>query len=61
MDTVTITLDQNDLNAIAWLFDNAIKATGLQGSKMAQPVLAKLEAAVARSNEPVQTDEGHNQ
>lgn len=61
MDTVTITLDQNDLNAIAWLFDNAIKATGLQGSKMAHPLLAKLEAAVAQSNEPVQTDEGHNQ
>lgn len=61
MDTVTITLDQNDLNAIAWLFDHAIKATGLQGAKMAYPVLTKLESAVAQSNKPVKTDEGHDQ
>lgn len=59
MDIVTVTLNQDDLNAIAWLFDHAIKATGLQGAKMATPVLTKLEAAVAKSNEPIETDEGH--
>jgi|GEM_PF-5912244 len=70
MDTVTVTLNQDDLNAIMWLSDHAIKATGLQGAKMATPVLAKIEMAVAKVNEernaavakstaPIETDEGH--
>ena len=52
MNTVTITLTQDELNSLAALLDAAVKATGIQGAKAAVPLIAKLEAAVAAANQP---------
>jgi hypothetical protein len=49
---ITITLDQNELQALAGLLDAGVKATGLQGVKHAASILTKLEAAVAEANAP---------
>ena len=58
MSTVTITLDQNELQALAGLLDAGVKATGLQSVKLAASLLTKLEAAVAEANktEPQETE-----
>lgn len=58
MNTVTITLTQDELTALAGLMDAGIKATGLQGVKAAASILTKLEAAVAEANaaEPKEND-----
>lgn len=58
---VNITFSQDELNTLGALLDTAVKATGLQGAKAALPLLEKLEAAVAKANEPVtvETKEGH--
>ena len=56
---ITLTLDQNELQALAGLLDAAVKATGIQGAKAAVPLYAKLEAAVADANaktEPQETE-----
>lgn len=50
MNTVTITLTQDELQALGALLDAAVKATGIQGAKAAVPLYAKLEAAVAEAN-----------
>ena len=50
MNTVTITLTNEELQALGALLDAAVKATGIQGAKAAVPLLAKLEAAVAEAN-----------
>jgi hypothetical protein len=50
MDTITVTLDNHDLQALSALLDAAVKATGMQGAKAAVPLYAKLEAAVAEAN-----------
>ena len=50
MDTVTVTFDNNDLQALSALLDAAVKATGMAGAKAAVPLYAKLEAAVAEAN-----------
>jgi hypothetical protein len=47
---ITLTLDQNELQALAGLLDAGVKATGLQSVKMAASLLTKLEAAVAEAN-----------
>jgi hypothetical protein len=49
---ITITFDQNELNALAALLDTAVKATGLQGARVALPLIDKLEKAVADANKP---------
>ena len=58
---INLTLTQDELNTLGALLDTAVKATGLQGAKAALPLLEKLEAAVAKANEPVtvETKEGH--
>lgn len=58
---VTVKYTQEELNLLGQLLDTAVKATGLQGAKAALPLFEKLEAAVARANEPVtvETKEGH--
>ena len=59
MNTVTITLTQDELQALGALLDAAVKATGIQGAKAAVPLYAKLEAAVAEANakpEPQETE-----
>ena len=50
MNTVTITLTNEELQALGALLDAAVKATGIQGAKVAVPLYAKLEAAVAEAN-----------
>lgn len=50
MNTVTITLSQDELTALAALLDAGVKATGLQGVKQAAAILTKLEAAVSEAN-----------
>jgi len=47
---ITLTLDQNELQALAGLLDAGVKATGLQSVMAAASLLAKLEAAVAEAN-----------
>lgn len=47
---ITLTFDQNELQAISGLLDAAIKATGIQGAKVAVPIYLKFETAVAEAN-----------
>jgi hypothetical protein len=47
---ITLTLDQNEVQALGALLDAAVKATGIQGAKAAVPLFAKLEQAVAEAN-----------
>jgi hypothetical protein len=56
---INVTFTQDELNSLGALLDVAVKASGLQGAKPALAILEKLEAAVAKANEPVETDEGH--
>jgi hypothetical protein len=39
---ITLTLDQNEIQALGALLDAAVKATGIQGAKAAVPLFAKL-------------------
>ena len=50
MQTVTITLNNEELQALGALLDAAVKATGISGAKAAVPLYAKLEQAVAEAN-----------
>lgn len=52
MNTVTVTLTQDDLNVLSALIDAGVKATGLSSVKAAAALLSKLEAAVAEANSP---------
>lgn len=52
MNTVTITLNNEDLQALSALLDAGVKASGLAGVKAAAALLVKLEAAVAEANAP---------
>ena len=54
---ITITLNQEELQALGALLDAAVKATGMQGAKAAVPLFDKLEKAVAEANAP-KTEEG---
>jgi hypothetical protein len=47
---ITITLNQDEVQALGALLDAAVKATGIQGAKAAVPLFAKLESAVAEAN-----------
>jgi hypothetical protein len=49
---ITLTLDQNEVQALGALIDAAVKATGIQGAKAAVPLYDKLEKAVAQANAP---------
>ena len=56
---ITLTLTNEELQALGALLDAAVKATGIQGAKAAVPLYAKLEAAVAEANakpEPQETE-----
>ena len=50
MNSVTVTLTQDDLNSLFALLDVAVKASGIQGARPALDIIAKLEAAVAEAN-----------
>ena len=54
---ITITLTNEELQALGALIDAAVKATGIQGAKAAVPLYAKLEAAVAEANAKPQETE----
>ena len=58
MNTVTLTLNNEELQALAGLLDAGVKAVGLTSVKSAAALLVKLEAAVAEANaaEPKETD-----
>ena len=58
MNTVTLTLNNEELQAIVGLVDAGVKAIGLPSVKSAAALLVKLEAAVAEANksEPQETD-----
>ena len=47
---ITITLTNEELQALGALIDVAVKASGIQGAKAAVPLYAKLEQAVAEAN-----------
>jgi hypothetical protein len=47
---ITLTLNQEEVQALGALLDAAVKATGIQGAKAAVPLFAKLEQAVAEAN-----------
>lgn len=47
---ITITLTNEELQALGALLDAAVKATGIQGAKAAVPLYEKLEAAVSEAN-----------
>jgi hypothetical protein len=49
---ITLTLTQDEVQALGALLDAAVKATGIQGAKAAVPLFTKLEAAVAEANAP---------
>lgn len=50
MNTVTLTLNNEELQALAGLLDAGVKAVGLTSVKSAAALLVKLEAAVAEAN-----------
>ena len=58
MNTVTLTLDNNELQSLVGLIDAGLKATGLSAAKSAAALLVKLEVAVAKANksEPQEND-----
>lgn len=47
---ITITLNQDELTALAGLLNAGVKAIGLDSVKPAANILTKLEAAVAEAN-----------
>ena len=53
---ITITLTNEELQALGALIDAAVKATGIQGAKAAVPLYAKLEQAVAEANKTQETE-----
>ena len=54
---ITITLTNEELQALAGLIDAGVKATGIQSVKAAAVLIAKLEAAVAEANAKPQETE----
>ena len=61
MNTVTVTLTQEDLNNISALIDAAVKAQGLMAARAGLVIMSKLEAAVQATNAssaPVETGQG---
>jgi hypothetical protein len=52
MNSITITLTQDDLNTLSALLDAGVKALGLNAVKPAAMLLVKLETAVAEANKP---------
>ena len=48
--TISIEFTSTELQNIGILLDAAVKATGLQGAKIAIPIIQKLETKVAEFN-----------
>lgn len=47
---LTLELTATEIQNLGNLLDAAVKATGIQGGKIAVPIIEKLEAAVAAHN-----------
>ena len=47
---ITLTLNNDELQALAGLLDAGVKAVGLTSVKSAAAILTKLEAAVSEAN-----------
>lgn len=47
---LTIEFTASEIQNLGALLDAAVKATGIQGGKIAVPIMAKLEEAVAAHN-----------
>ena len=45
--TINVEFNQDEINALAQLLDASVKATGLQGARIALPLLGKIEAAIS--------------
>ena len=58
MDKVTVTLSQDEINALSALLDAGVKAVGLNAVKPAAALLMKLEAAVAAASKPKEDENG---
>lgn len=54
---ITLTLTEQELQALAGLLDAGVKATGLASVKTAASMLAKLEEAVAEANKPANDEQ----
>lgn len=54
--TVNVEFNQDEISALAQLLDASVKATGLQGARIALPLLGKIEAAIAADISPVQSN-----
>lgn len=57
---LTIELSATEIQNLGVLLDAAVKATGIQGGKIAVPIIEKLEAVVAAhnaANAPVENKE----
>ena len=52
--TINIEFNQDEINALAQLLDASVKATGLQGARVALPLLGKIEAAISSANSPAE-------
>ena len=49
-NTISVDLNQDELNALVSLIDAGVKATGLNGAKIAVIVMGKLEEAINKVN-----------
>lgn len=49
-NTISIELNQEELNAVVQLIDAGVKATGINGAKIAVLVMSKLENAIDKVN-----------
>lgn len=47
---LAVSLSIEEIQAVAYLLDVAVKATGLQGAKAALPLIEKFESAVEKFN-----------
>jgi hypothetical protein len=54
---VTISLSQQELDALAQLLDVAVKASGIVGARAALPLIEKMERAVAEANKTAQPEQ----
>jgi len=48
--TITIELNQEEINALIALIDSGVKATGINGAKIAALILDRLVSSVAKTN-----------
>lgn len=55
MQAVKVELTQDEINNLAGLLDVAVKATGLQGARIAVALIEKIERSIQASQQTVQS------